>query len=157
MNISLHFPIQHSIPRLLELAQKMYAYEELHFDKESLSNTFDFLIENPRYGDIFMIMAKEGAQEDMVGFVVVCYSFSVEFSGKIGVIDQIFLLSEWRHHGVGSYILPMIESHVIGKKCTAITLEVNIANKNARTFYEQFDYMPRRQHCIMSKRVNTSP
>lgn len=153
MNISLHSPSTKSLPRLLELSKYMHEHEALPFDADHIESTFNFLIDNPRYGDVFLISIHHESEQEIIGFVVICYSFSVEFGGQIAVIDQIYLSTDWRRQGVGSYVLPIIEAHVNERKCNTITLEVNLGNSGAREFYEQFDYMPRRQYCIMSKHL----
>lgn len=153
MKILLHPPSTGSMPLLLELSQFMHEHEAVPFDAERISSAFAFLIENPQQGNVFLISADEENQKDIIGFIVLCYSFSVEFGGQIATIDQLYILSDWRRQGVGSYILPLIEKHVRERQCQAVNLEVNLGNSGAREFYEQFDYMPRRQCCIMSKRI----
>lgn len=153
MKISLQSPTVASMPRLLELSKFMHDHEALTFDVEHVTSAFSFLIANPEQGDVFLIRIDQGDEQEIIGFVVLCYSFSIELGGQIAVIDQIFLQQDWRRQGVGSQILPKIEAHATEKACHAVILEVNIGNSGAREFYEQFDYMPRRQHCIMSKRL----
>ncbi|MDD1791702.1 GNAT family N-acetyltransferase [Enterovibrio makurazakiensis] len=153
MNISLQSPSTESMPRLLELSKHMHDHEALSFDVEHVTSAFNFLIANPAHGDVFLIALEQDGEEEIIGFVVICYSFSIELGGRIAVIDQIFLSQDWRRQGVGSYVLPNIESHVQTRDCHAVILEVNIGNSGAREFYEQFDYMPRRQHCLMTKRM----
>lgn len=153
MKISLQSPSVASMPRLLELSKSMHDHEALTFDIEHVTSAFSFLIANPKQGDVFLISIDQDDEQEIIGFVVLCYSFSIELGGQIAVIDQIFLQQDWRRQGVGSHILPKIEAHATEKACQAVILEVNIGNSGAREFYEQFDYMPRRQHCIMSKRL----
>ncbi len=154
MNISLHSPSIEFMPQLLALSKEMHTHEILPYDEERLTSFFLFLIENPSYGDIFLISSNEAQEKNILGFVVISYRQSVEFLGKIAILEQMFLLTEWRRQGVGSCILPLIEAHAISKKCHALTSEVNIANSHVRAFYEQFDYMLHRQHCIISKRLD---
>ncbi|PKF50934.1 GNAT family N-acetyltransferase [Enterovibrio nigricans] len=153
MNISLLAPSVNSMSRLLDLSKQLHDYEALSFDVEHITTAFNFLISNPSHGDVFLVAVNHDDEQEIIGFVVLCYSFSVDLGGQIAVIDQIYLTPEWRRQGVGSHVLPNIETHALAKECHAVILEVNIGNSGAREFYEQFDYMPRRQHCIMSKRL----
>ncbi|MFD2179597.1 GNAT family N-acetyltransferase [Veronia pacifica] len=153
MNISLKEPSVDSMHKLIELSKELHDHEALSFDPEHTQKAFEFLMDSPSYGDVFLIHAEQDGHQEIVGFVVLCYSFSVEFGGQIAVIDQIFINRSWRRQGVGSHVLPILEDKVKQRKCQAVILEVNIGNSGAREFYEQFDYTPRRQHCIMSKRV----
>ncbi|MEI8611986.1 GNAT family N-acetyltransferase [Enterovibrio norvegicus] len=154
MNVSLQSPSIDSMPSLLALSKELHDHEALSFDVEHVTSAFNYLLSHPTHGDVFLINLDSDGTNEIIGFVVVCYSFSVELGGQIAVIDQIFLTQEWRRQGVGSHVLPTLEEHVAKNHCQSIILEVNIGNSGAREFYEQFDYMPRRQHCIMSKRLN---
>ncbi|EOD77299.1 hypothetical protein RN22_22785 [Grimontia sp. AD028] len=154
MKITLQSPSVESMPRLLELSKFMHDHEALTFDVEHVTSAFSFLIGHPNHGDVFLISLEQGNEQEIIGYVVLCYSFSIELGGQIAVIDQIFLQQDWRRQGVGSHVLPNIEAHALEKDCHAVILEVNIGNSGAREFYEQFDYMARRQHCIMSKRLS---
>ncbi|KXF80657.1 GNAT family N-acetyltransferase [Enterovibrio coralii] len=153
MNISLLSPSVDSMSRLLDLSKQLHDHEALSFDVEHVTTAFSFLISHPNHGDVFLVAVDHDGEQEIIGFVVLCYSFSVDLGGQIAVIDQIYLTPEWRRQGVGSHVLPNIEAHATEKDCHAVILEVNIGNSGAREFYEQFDYMPRRQHCIMSKRL----
>ncbi|WP_394211253.1 GNAT family N-acetyltransferase [Enterovibrio calviensis] len=153
MNITLQSPSVESMPRLLELSKQLHDHEALSFDVAHVTSAFNFLIAHPAHGDVFLIELDKSEEQEAIGFVVLCYSFSIELGGRIAVIDQIYLSHDWRRQGVGSYVLPNIESHAQARDCHAVILEVNIGNSGAREFYEQFDYMPRRQHCLMTKRL----
>ncbi|MBV7296900.1 GNAT family N-acetyltransferase [Enterovibrio paralichthyis] len=153
MKVSLQSPSIESMPRLLELSKQMHDHEALSFDVEHVTSSFSYLIGNPAHGDVFLIALDQDGEQEIIGYVVLCYSFSIELGGQIAVIDQIFLSKDWRRQGVGSHVLPSIEAQANSRNCHAVILEVNIGNSGAREFYEQFDYMPRRQHCIMAKRL----
>ncbi|PCS22374.1 GNAT family N-acetyltransferase [Candidatus Enterovibrio escicola] len=151
MNVSLLSPSIYSMPRLFELSKELHDHEILTFDIAHVTAAFNFLLAHPNSGDVLLIALENEGVNETIGFIVVCYSFSIELGGKIAVIDQIFLSQDSRRQGIGSYVIPKLEAHVLKRHCHAIILEVNIGNSGARKFYEQFDYIPRRQHCIMSK------
>lgn len=157
MEISLLSPNRTSLPKLLELSKNLHDHEALSFDATYAKNAFTYLIDNPHLGNIFLIATKNETQEEIIGFIVICYSFSIEYGGQIAVLDQVFLSVDWRRQGVGAQLLPIIEAHCRERQCYAINLEINIGNSGARKFYERFDYTPRRQHCIMTKRLIHQP
>ncbi|ATF09914.1 GNAT family N-acetyltransferase [Candidatus Enterovibrio altilux] len=154
MNVSLLLHSIDSMSRLLDLSKEMHDYEALSFDVEHVTSAFTFLLSHPAQGEVFLIKLESEDICEIIGFIVVCYSFSIEFGGHIAVIDQIYLSQDWRRQGIGSHVLPNLEDHAVKQGCHAITLEVNIGNSGAREFYEQFNYIPRRQHFIMSKCLN---
>ncbi|WP_037330426.1 GNAT family N-acetyltransferase [Salinivibrio socompensis] len=153
MIVSLRRPDVDAIETLLTLSREQHEHEALPFDREPLTTTFNTLLSQPERGDVFLIDVEHEGGTDTIGFIVLAYSFSVENGGIVGVIDQFFIQQTWRRQGVGSHVIPAIEKQAEAKNCVAVILEMNIGNKGARLFYEQFDYQPRRQHCIFTKRL----
>ena len=154
MNISLTSLSLETLPRLLELSRDLHTQDALDYDPERAQNTFMLLQNHSAYGDIYLIQSKEQNSTNIIGFVVLCYSFSIELGGHVATLDQFYLSPEWRRQKVGSHVLPLLEQRAKNKACQIIKLEVNIGNGGARQFYERFDYMPHRQHYIMSKEIN---
>ncbi|WBA10580.1 GNAT family N-acetyltransferase [Salinivibrio kushneri] len=153
MIVSLRRPDADAFETLLTLSHEQHDHEALPFDRTPVAATFSTLLSQPERGDVFLIDVEHEGETETIGFLVVAYSFSVENGGSVGVIDQFFIQQSWRRQGVGSQVIPHVEARAKEKECVAVILEVNIGNKGARLFYEQFDYQPRRQHCIMTKRL----
>ncbi|OOE92897.1 MULTISPECIES: GNAT family N-acetyltransferase [Salinivibrio] len=153
MIVSLRRPDVDTLETLFTLSREQHEHEALPFDREPVVSTFNTLLSQPERGDVFLIDVEHEGRTDTIGFIVLAYSFSVENGGSVGVIDQFFIQQTWRRQGVGSQVIPEVEKQAKTRQCVAVILEMNIGNKGARLFYEQFDYQPRRQHCIFTKRL----
>lgn len=153
MNISLVAPNTSSIDKLLNLVEELFDYEALPQKVEQTQQAMHQLLNSPELGQAWFIEADEAGQKMLVGHIIISYSFSLEHGGRIGLIDQFYLKPEWRQQGIGTQLLPQIEHHLSKNGVKALSLEVNIGNAGARSFYEKQGFIPRRQFCMMTKSI----
>jgi GNAT superfamily N-acetyltransferase len=151
MNISLVAPSLSSTDMLLKLVEELFEYEVLPQKAEQTSQAIHQLISNPELGQAWFIEVEQEGEKLIAGHIIVSYSFSLEYGGRIGLIDQFYLKPEWRQQGIGTALIPQIEQHVTEAGVHALSLEVNIGNAGARSFYEKHGFVPRRQFCMMTK------
>lgn len=156
MNISLHTPTLSSLDKFLQLIDELFDYEALAQKAEQTTAAVKQLLSNPQLGQAWFIEVEQNGIKHIAGHIIVSYSFSLEHGGKIGLIDQFYLKSEWRQHGIGTALLPQLETLVIQDGVKALSLEVNIGNAGARNFYEKHGFTPRRQFCMMTKSLTES-
>lgn len=89
------------------------------------------------------------------GFVM----FSVE-SGRYelavtrGIVENLYVVPEYRNRGIGSALLDAAESKLYARGVDVVTLDVLAANADARSFYERHGYRPHRVE--LEKRVGES-
>lgn len=153
MNISLVAPSLSSVDMLLKLVEELFEYEVLPQKAEQTSYAIQQLLSNPELGQAWLIEIEEGDEKIIAGHIIISYSFSLEHGGRIGLIDQFYLKPEWRQQGIGTALMPQIEHHVTQAGLHALSLEVNIGNAGARSFYEKHGFIPRRQFCLMTKTI----
>lgn len=153
MSLSLIAPNPEHLAPFLALVDELFAYEALSPDPEQTHNAVRQLVDNPDLGQAWFLALTEQDHTTLIGHIVLSYSFSLEFGGRMALIDQIYLKPEWRNQGIGTEILPMIEHQLKQAQAKAIALEVNIGNKAARRFYERHEFVPHRQFCMMTKRL----
>ncbi|MGF1689715.1 GNAT family N-acetyltransferase [Photobacterium kagoshimensis] len=153
MNISLVAPNTSSIDKLLNLVEELFDYEALPQKVEQTQQAIQQLLTTPELGQAWCIEADEAGNKMLVGHIIISYSFSLEHGGRVGLIDQFYLKPEWRQQGIGTQLLPQIEQHLSQNGVKALSLEVNIGNAGARSFYEKQGFIPRRQFCMMTKSI----
>ncbi len=151
MTISLVAPSSDSFHLLLELISELFQYEALPLQAEQTQQAVFQLINNPELGQAWFLEAQTEQGPVILGHVIISFSFSLEYGGRIAMIDQIYLKPEWRNQGIGTQILPMVEACILKAGARALSLEVNIGNKSARRFYERHQFVPHRQFCVMVK------
>ncbi len=134
-----------------------FDYEALPQKAEQTTAAVKQLLSNPQLGQAWFI---EGRTTRLLNIswgtlssvIVLALSTVVKF----GLIDQFYLKSDWRQHGIGTELLPQLETLVIQDGVKALSLEVNIGNAGARNFYEKHGFTPRRQFCMMTKSLTES-
>ncbi|PSW03771.1 GNAT family N-acetyltransferase [Photobacterium lipolyticum] len=151
MKISLVAPGQSSIDMLLKLVEELFAYEALPQKIEQTSQAIHQLLNNPELGQAWFVEVEHEGEKMIAGHIIVSYSFSLEHGGRVGFVDQFYLKPEWRQQGIGTELIPQIEHHLAKSGVHALSLEINIGNSGARSFYEKQDFVPRRQFCMMTK------
>ena len=156
MNISLSTPTLSSLDKFLQLIDELFDYEALPQKAEQTTLAVKQLLSNPKLGQAWFIEVEQHGVKHIAGHIIVSYSFSLEHGGKIGLIDQFYLKSDWRQHGIGTGLLPQLEALVSQDGVKALSLEVNIGNAGARNFYEKHGFSPRRQFCMMTKNLTES-
>ncbi len=154
MKTSLLHPSNDTFPKLLELVKSLYDHEALLFDGPKVESGLRHLLNTPDDGDVWLIQCESDGVADIVGYIVLTYSYSVHWGGHAAIIDQLYISPSWRNQGIGSWVIPELENLARERGCCAVSLEVNIGNGGARTFYERHDFIPRRQFCVMVKPIN---
>jgi ribosomal protein S18 acetylase RimI-like enzyme len=70
----------------------------------------------------------------VIGYVVVCFGFSVEFGGRDAFLDEIWLTPALRGAGLGADVLEAMAGEVRAAGCVALHLEVMPDNPAARLY-----------------------
>jgi GNAT superfamily N-acetyltransferase len=72
-----------------------------------------------------------------VGYAVLTFGYSLEFSGRFALLDELFILAPYRSQGLGRQILERLEDVCRDLGLTALRLEVARTNQGARRLYEK--------------------
>jgi GNAT superfamily N-acetyltransferase len=83
------------------------------------------LLQNPVFGVIY-IARVEGAP---VGYLVICFDYSLEYRGKGAWIDELFVAPTHRGQGIGTQLLDRAESASREHHGQCLHLEVNHGNR----------------------------
>lgn len=118
-------------PRLLELMARFYAEEGYGFKLRSTRKALAQLLADERFGAVWTFWQ----QEEIVGYLVVTFGFSLEFGGRDAFVDELFVLEEYRGQGFGSRALRVAESHCRRSGIAALHLEIEDGNDRAEALY----------------------
>jgi GNAT superfamily N-acetyltransferase len=82
------------------------------------------LLQNPVYGVIYLV------REDSVpiGYLVICFDYSLEYRGKGAWIDELFVEPAHREKGIGTQLLDLADRASREHQAKVIHLEVNHGN-----------------------------
>lgn len=106
------------------------------------------LVRDPALGRVWLILAGE----EPVGYVAICFGFSLEYYGRDGIIDEIYLRPAFRGAGLGARALEAAEAHCRELGIRALHLEVEHDNAAAQKLYRRLGYGGGDRH-LLSKRL----
>lgn len=105
------------------------------------------LLEGIPYGAVYLI----GPARAPVGYIIVTFSWSVEFGGMDGFVDELFIRPPVRGRGIASEVLIALPRTLAEAGIRALHLEVDKDNKAAQRLYARARFQPRERYMLMSK------
>jgi ribosomal protein S18 acetylase RimI-like enzyme len=136
--------------RLAELLPLVRGYHE--FEHVSMSDSDRAAVIAPLLepgsllGCVWLI--RDGAEA--VGYVALCFGYSIEFRGRDAFVDEFFLVESARGRGHGSRVLEQVKAEARALGIAALHLEVARDNARARRLYEKWGFGAREQFTLMS-------
>lgn len=102
-----------------------------------IEKTVRELSAHPEKGQIIIFFV----DETVVGYAIIIHFWSNEFGGDIAVLDEMYVLPQWRNQGVGTAFLAHISS---GHDITwhGLQVEVTPENQKALEFYTRHGFRP---------------
>ncbi len=85
-------------------------------------------------------LVRERTKGSIAGYVVLSLSFSVEHGGRDAIIDEIYVLPDWRGRGLGRWLLAFAEEQARMLGVQTLHLEVERDNSRARKLYHSFGF-----------------
>ena len=130
------------LERLLPLLQTFHGDEHIRWDEPRVRGGLESLLADPGLGRLLLI-ERDGA---LAGYLVVAFCFSLEFGGRHGLLDEVYVLPAHRGGGIGRRALDHAEAVCREAGLAAIRLEVGDDNPLARGIYVKRGYaeQPRR-------------
>jgi ribosomal protein S18 acetylase RimI-like enzyme len=134
---------------LLRLVEAFHAFEGVRQDDAVRRASLQPLLADPALGRIWFIECDGAA----VGYVAVCFGYSIEFRGRDAFVDEVFILEAHRGRGIGAAALRALGVEVAAIGLKALHLEVDRGNERARRLYESAGFRLRERYCLMSWRL----
>lgn len=127
---------------ITQMMNDFYAIDNYPIDIENTKKMFQEFIFNENLGKAFLIFrSKEGTMPEVVGYLILTFIFSFEYSGKIAFIDELFIKETARGKGIGKEAIQFVQREVSKLALKLIYLEVEPHNKNAQKLYLAHDFV----------------
>ena len=145
MDVRLQISAENDLEQVVAFVRAYHAFEGIE-DADDISATIRPLLENSRFGRVWLIYAESLP----VGYVAVCFGYSIEFSGPDAFIDEMFIVPEQRAKGIGRSVLRLLKPKAAALGLKALHLEVARTNERARRLYASAGFRSRERFFLMS-------
>src|ERR1700721_59766 len=105
---------------LLRFMREYYAFDGHGFDEPKAHVALMALLRDPNLGRAWLILDGAGA----VGYIVLCFGYSLEWLGRDAFVEEFYLLPEYRGRGWGRKTMAFLEDAACSLSITALHLEV---------------------------------
>jgi diamine N-acetyltransferase len=129
------------VEQLLEFMRDYYAFDGHGFDPHKARAALLPLLRDPALGKAWLIFdsnQSEGATP--IGYVVLCFGYSLEFLGRDAFVDEFYLRQEYRGRGWGSETMVFVEEQARLLRVRALHLEVMPGNAAAFHLYSKLGF-----------------
>ena len=107
------------------------------------SDSFHKVLNNPN--NFIFIAEDEGA---IIGFLTFSVRDVIRYPKQITEVDELFVLEEYRKHGVGKKLMEHMEDKAKELNCHKIFIESSSEREGAHKFYESIGFINNGYHFI---------
>jgi ribosomal protein S18 acetylase RimI-like enzyme len=118
--------------RALGMMAQLYS-STMHFDAAWARTSLEWLIANDFAGAAWLMEA----DGHTAGYMVLTIGYSLEFHGRYGLLDEIFIEGQFRSRGIGRQALAFVEEVCRKRGLHALRLEVARTNLHALALYRR--------------------
>ena len=149
MDLQLLLSSEQELPELLAYVRAYHEFEGIRLSEAKREEAVKALLGESEYGRIWLIKVRG----DTVGYIVLCFGYSIEMAGRDAFIDEFFIDEAHRGRGVGRQVLEMVIAEAADLQIRALHLEVAEQNDYARNLYESLGFEPRERYVVMTRQA----
>ena len=150
LSIKLKLADESHLEVLLSLVRAYHQFEGIVMtDSTRIKALLPLLDQNSPYGQIWLILISE----NVVGYIAICFGYSIEFVGRDAFVDEFFIEESARGKGIGTEVLTAIKSKLVTLGVTALHLEVAKSNQRAKHLYSKIGFSSRDCFHLMSCKI----
>jgi ribosomal protein S18 acetylase RimI-like enzyme len=121
---------------LVGLMREFYAYEGLPWNETVARQGLRTILADGSVGQVWLLRT----DGEHAGYLVLAFSFSLEFHGRYGFLDELYLREGYRGRGLGRRAIEKAEEACRSVGGRALRLEVTCENAAARSFYARLGF-----------------
>lgn len=121
---------------LLGFMQAYYAFDGHGFDQAKAHTALTALLRDSNLGGAWLILD----EQTPVGYVVLCFGYSLEWLGRDAFVDELYLKEEYRGRGWGRKTMEFLETAARAAGVRALHLEVVRRNAAALDLYRKLGF-----------------
>jgi len=128
--------VESDVDALLVFMLAYYAFDGHGFDREKARVALTALLRNADLGRAWLILDGNAP----VGYVVLCFGYSLEWLGRDAFVDEFYLRQEYRGRGWGRKTMEFVEDAARAAGIRALHLEVVQNNAAALEVYRRLGF-----------------
>ncbi len=135
-----------NLAELLPFVRSYHKFEEINLTEKKRASSLRTLLRNKSLGEIWLVYSSI----ELVGYIVLCTGYSIEFAGVDAFIDEFYIEPKFRGKGIGKRVLELVKVEAKKTGIRAIHLEVARTNTKAQTLYSRASFKAREKYILMS-------
>lgn len=136
---------------VLKLVRAYHKAEGIEVSSSKLMNAvYPLLRKQNEHGCILLV----SIDTDVIGYVALCFGYSIEFGGRDALIDELYLKNEYRGKKIGKAVLNDCKGLASELGLQALHINVRDDPSKLRQLYEDCGFSVRAPHTKMSTQLN---
>ncbi len=140
------------VDALLAQMRHLYEHDGAPFDKQTSRDALLQLMREPQAGVAQII---ETGNEVAAGYFVLTFGFSLEYGGRYGLLDELFVDDRFRGTGLGTAAIHRAREICREHGAATLLLEVDQSNKKAIDLYRRLGFNENTRKLMRLKVRNT--
>ena len=132
MDIQFQLTSEKDLARLLELMREFYQELGMVFEEEVARSSLRKSFLDPGLASAYLILL----DQDLAGYFVLTFCFSLEFHGRFGLLDELYVRERFRKQNLGRSAVEFAEEICRKTGIKALRLETAHSNTAAQSLYE---------------------
>lgn len=128
-------------PHVAPLVREFYAHFGYRFRDSVQGRVFRQLADDPGLGCAWVVEHRG----ETIGYLVLVLAWSIEYGGRIAVVDEIFITEAQRGKGLGAAVLRQAKRAARRLCIRRLFLEVESYNVGAKRFYRDLGFLDTRR------------
>jgi ribosomal protein S18 acetylase RimI-like enzyme len=125
-----------SLRDLLTLMGELYSHQHMTFDEDVAASAARALLRDSSLGRIYLI----SSGDTLAGYFALTFCFSLEFHGRFGLLDELYVRERCRGQGLGRRAEALATSICKDEGMSALRLEVGKDNTAAESLYSRLGF-----------------
>jgi|SRR5215469_7467291 len=136
MEIRFQLASEKDLSQLLELMREFYQDQAMVFDEEVARSGLRKTLLDPGQGSAYLILV----DGEVAGYLALTFCFSLEFHGKLGLLDELYVRVPFRKQHLGRAAVEFAQGVCQKSGIKAIRLEVGMGNEAAQSLYDSLGF-----------------
>ncbi|PCJ06086.1 MAG: GNAT family N-acetyltransferase [Rhodobacteraceae bacterium] len=149
MSAALHLAKPDDLEKVLSLVTAFHDEMGIASSDDSRRAAIKPLLDGIPYGAVYLA----GPARAPIGYIVVTFSWSIEFGGMDGCIDELYVRPPVRGRGIATEVLTALPKTLGEAGIKALHLEVDRDNESSQRLYARSRFKPRERYMLMTKEL----